>query len=54
MKNREVIADVFEAIEKLNQWRPFYRAVLKQTGDKEQAKKALRFVMRMESEMEAK
>lgn len=54
MKNNELIADILEAVELMNKWRPFYLAVLKQTGSKEQATKSLKWVIKMEQELEIK
>lgn len=47
----EVIADVLEAVSNVRKWSRFYQAVLHHTGDKDQARKALLFVMRMEEEV---
>lgn len=52
LKQREMIADVAEALEELRKWRPFYQAVLLNTGDKLQARNALIYVLRMEKELE--
>lgn len=48
----ELIADVFEALEKMKQWMPLYKTVLRQTGSKEEARAAVKYAMRIEKEME--
>jgi hypothetical protein len=53
MKDRnELIADVIEALENVKKWRPLYEAVLKATGDKEQALLVVKMVERMDRENE--
>lgn len=48
----ELIADVLEAIEMVQKYGPLYRAVLKETGSKEQAIAAVKYVARMAEELE--
>lgn len=48
MINQELIADIFEALEKMNEWKPVYEALLRVTkGNKIEAINALKFLMRM-------
>lgn len=49
----EMLADLYEALENVRKWKPLYMAVLKQTGDREQAKKAVRWAIKMEKEKAA-
>lgn len=51
---QEVVSDVMEALEKADKWRPVYIAVLKRTGDREQARKVLLYIKRMDEEFEKK
>lgn len=44
----QIKADVFEAIEKMNEWRPIYVTLLKVCGSKQEAIAALKFLMKME------
>lgn len=55
-KKNDLISDVVEALEKVQRWKPLYEAVLKHTGDKEQARLAILFAERMyqESNLEGK
>lgn len=46
----EMIADVLEAVENLRRWKPLYLAVLRQTGSREAARKAVKWVSRVEKE----
>lgn len=46
----EDLATIFEAIEKMNRWRPLYQAVLKITGSKEDARKAVLWVDQYDEE----
>lgn len=49
-KRMDLIADLHEGLEKLREWKPFYLAVLKNTGSKDEAKKALLWALKMEQE----
>lgn len=52
MKNKhELIADIFEAMEKAKRWAPLYRAVLKETGSKEQARNAVLWADKVETRL---
>ena len=51
---QNLICDVLEAIEQARKYAPLYRAVLAQTGDKKQAEAAVRFISRMEDEVDSK
>lgn len=48
-----MIADLHEALEELHELKPLYLAVLRQTGDKDQARKAVVYVRRISREMAA-
>lgn len=52
MKHMELLADVMEAIELMNRYRPVYLEVLKRTGDKKQAIDAIKYIARMEAAAE--
>lgn len=43
-KKDELIAKVYEAIEQMNFWKPVYLAILKETGSREEAIKALKWL----------
>lgn len=43
----ELLGQVMEAIERVQRWAPLYKAVLKGTGSKEEARKACVFAERM-------
>lgn len=49
---QELICDVLEALELTSKWWPLYRAVLKRTGDRQQAIRAVTWCVRMEEELE--
>jgi len=46
------IATIFEALEKMKRWSPVYKAVLKATGDKQQALDAIKYISELEDQLE--
>lgn len=51
MKNSELVADIYEALEALRRWKPVYLAALRHTKDKQQALDAIKYLLKIEREM---
>lgn len=47
----ETLADLYEALAGFQKWRGVFKAVLKRTGDAEQARKAVKYCIKIEGEM---
>lgn len=48
----KLIVEIYDAFEKLREWKPLYLAVLKATGDKKQASAAVKFIVGIQEEIE--
>ena len=51
MNELELKADIAEALENMNKWRPVYTALLRVCENKDQAIEALEYLVRLESEV---
>lgn len=49
--NNERLADVYEALEKMNKWRPVYQALLRTCKTKIEAMQALLYLIKIEKEI---
>ncbi len=50
--DRERLADVYEALEKMRLWMPLYSAMVKKGMPKAQAREALLYIMKIHEELE--